>query len=142
MGRRLDQLTMSRLRAKFSKNVPVNRQIEMVSQFGFNKYNPFAWLKFLWQPVPIKFDFHNVSPALLLRWIQTAPPPHAGYPDVVVLIGHTKEHINNAAFARLLRGLASDPSLKVVGFEDVAKMVAAQPVTAPVCPGPAGALPA
>jgi hypothetical protein len=138
MGRRIEQLTLSRLRAKFSKNVPKDRQMEMVSQLGINKRNPFALLKFLWQPVPIKLDFHNVAPAKLLQWIKTAPATSAGNPDVVVLIGHTKEHINDAAFARLLRGLTSDASLKVVGFETVAKMVAAPSASAPICLDPAG----
>ncbi len=142
MGRRLEQLTLSRLRAKFSKNVPKDRQMEMVSQLGINHRNPFALLKFLWQPVPIKLDFHNVSPARLLRWIKAAPASNAGNPDVVVLIGHTKEHMDNAAFARLLQGLTSDASLKVVGFEDVAKMVAALPASASICLDSARALPA
>jgi hypothetical protein len=124
MGRRLEQLTWSRLRAKFSKNVPKGRQMEMMSQLGINKRNPFAFLRFLWEPVPVKFDFHNVSPVKLLRWIKAAPAPSAGIPDVVVLIGHTKEHINDRAFARLVEGVSSDPSLKIVGFDSVASQCA------------------
>lgn len=138
MGRRFEQLSLSRLRAKFSKNVPKDRQMELVSQLGINKRNPFAMLRFLWQPVPIKFDFHNVSPAKLLRWIKAAPESAAGIPDVVVLIGHTKEHISDVAFTSLLQGLTSDASLKVVGFEDIAKMVAALSMSAPICIDPTG----
>jgi hypothetical protein len=84
--------------------------------------NPLRLLQFLWQPVPIKLDFHNVSPATLLRWIRSAPPPPPGAPDVVVLIGHTKEHIDDHAFENLLKGLGADTALKVVGFETLAKM--------------------
>jgi len=141
MGRRLEQLSWSRLRAKFSKNVPKDRQKEMMSQLGINMRNPFALLKFLWQPVPVKFDFHNIRPKKLLRWIKAAPAPAAGNPDVVVLIGHTKEHMDDAAFARLLRGLASDASLKVVGFEGVAKMMAALSESAPASHNPAAFVP-
>ncbi|MGD1083244.1 MAG: hypothetical protein ABSA47_00680 [Verrucomicrobiota bacterium] len=137
MGRRLEQLTWRRLRAKFSKNVPKDRQMEMMSQLGLNKRNPLALLKFLWQPAPIKYDFHNVSAPKLLRWIKSAPAPGAGNPDVVVLIGHTKEHSDDKAFARLLRGLTSDTSLQVIGFQDVANMVAASSGSAPICLDPA-----
>jgi hypothetical protein len=140
MGRRFEQLTLSRLRAKFSKNVPKDRQMEIMSQLGINTRNPFALLRFLWQPVPIKLDFHNVSPAKLLRWIKSAPAPSAKNPDIVVLIGHTKEHIEDAAFAHLLRGLTSDASIKVVGFESVAKMVEALPGSAPIPLDPAAAV--
>ncbi|MGA2748446.1 MAG: hypothetical protein ABSG59_06690 [Verrucomicrobiota bacterium] len=120
-GRRFQQATLGRLRAKFSRNVPKDRQMEMVSQLGLSR-NPLRLLQFLWQPVPIKLDFHNVSPATLLRWIRSAPPPPPGAPDVVVLIGHTKEHIDDHAFENLLKGLGADTALKVVGFETLAKM--------------------
>ena len=60
-------------------------------------------LKFLTQPVPVKLDFHNLAPPTLLRWIKSAPDSSPGSPDVVVLIGHTKEHIDDASFEALLR---------------------------------------
>ncbi len=122
MGRRYQQATFGRLRAKFSKNVPKDKQMEMVSQLGIGR-NPLKALKFLWNPVPIKLDFHNTSADRLLRWIRTAPPAPSGLPDVVVLIGHTKEHIENRGFEKLVKALSRESGCKVAGFDAVAKIV-------------------
>ena len=84
--------------------------------------NPLKSLRFLWQKVPIKLDFHNVSPGKLLDWIRSAPQPEkAGKPDLLVLIGHTKEHTDDKAFETLLKRIAADPGLEVVTFDAVAK---------------------
>lgn len=122
MGRRWQQLTLGRLRAKFSKNVPKGQQNRMIEQLGVRKH-PLQFLKLLCQPVPIKLDFHNVSPGKLLQMIRSAPKPENGNPDVLVLIGHTKEHIDDRPFEKLLQRIAADPNLKVVSFSDVAEMV-------------------
>jgi hypothetical protein len=53
MGRRWQQATFGRLKAKFSKNVPKNRRDEMIQQLGMRK-TPLGILKFLLQPIPIK----------------------------------------------------------------------------------------
>jgi hypothetical protein len=81
-------------------------------------------LKFLAQPVPLKLDYHNATPRQLMRWIQSAPAPHRDDPlDVLVLIGHTKEHINPRAFEEFVRLAADDKSLEIVSLTQVAKML-------------------
>ena len=122
MRRRMHQATPRRLRAKFSGIVPKHRQKEMAHQLGLTA-NPFQMLRFLWQPVPIKLDFHNVSPLKLLKWIRSAPAPLNGEPDVIVLIGHTKEHIADRPFEQLLRLIKEDPALQVVSFSEVARLL-------------------
>lgn len=121
MKRRLHQATFSRFRAKFSKHVPKHQQRELVSQLGLRGGKPIGFLKFLWQPVPIKLDFHNVSPGNLLKWIFSTPAPATGEPDVLVLIGHTKEHIDDDAFEKFLRAVRRDDRLKIVTFDHLAK---------------------
>jgi hypothetical protein len=123
-GRRLNQLTFGRLKAKFSKNVPKAQQSRLMKQLGVRK-SPLQFARFLCQRVPLKLDFHNVAPAKLVRWIRNAPRPLAGLPDVVVLIGHSKEHINNEAFATLVRLIHEDGSMKVSGFKDIAPLLPA-----------------
>jgi hypothetical protein len=123
MGRRFNQLTFSRLRAKFSRNVPKDRRKEMIEQLDLRPTDPFKMLRFLWQPVPIKLDFHNVSTARLMDWIGSAPRPEKGLPDVLVLIGHTKEHIDDKRFDQLLSGITNEPDLKVISFDVLAQML-------------------
>lgn len=126
MGRRLHQATWKRFRAKFSRHVPKAQKKAMVRQLGI-RWDPFHLARFLFQPVPIKLDFHNVSPARLLAWIQAAPGPRDGHPDVVVLIGHTKEHRDDRPLERLLDLVSADPNLKVASFSQVADMLPAEP---------------
>jgi len=123
MGRRVNQLTFRRLRAKFSKNVPKDRQKEMIAQLDLQRGRPFNLLRFLWQPVPIKLDFHNLSTAGLLAWIGSAPKPADGQPDVLVLIGHTKEHIDDRRFEELLAALSRKPELRIISFDDLAQLL-------------------
>ncbi len=123
MGRRVNQLTFSRLRAKFSNNVPKDKQKEMIAQLDLRPSHPFKLLQFLWQPVPIKLDFHNLSTAALLNWIRSAPKTVHGQPDVLVLIGHTKEHIDDQRFEQLLEALANEPELKIISFDALAQML-------------------
>jgi len=119
MGRRIQQLTLHRLKAKFSRHVPKARQSEMMDQLGVRK-SPGGLLSFLRQRVPIKLDYDNLSPRALLRMIRQAPPAPPGDPDVLVLIGHTKEHVSEALFAEFLRRVSRDPGLKVVSLGDLA----------------------
>jgi hypothetical protein len=121
-GRRFQQATWNRLRAKFSSNVPKDHQRKMVKQLGVSR-NPWNVLKFMFQPVPIKLDFHNLSPQTLLRLIRSAPAPSKGLPDIVMLIGHTKEHIDDVAFAKFLQMVSADSNLKVVGMNEVANLL-------------------
>jgi hypothetical protein len=118
-GRRLHQLTWGRLKAKFSTNIPKAQQTRLVKQLGVRR-NPFKLARFLTQPVPLKFDFHNVAPAKLVRWIQDLPAPAPGELDVVVLIGHSKEHIDDVGFERIVRGIKKS-GMQIVGLEKIAR---------------------
>jgi len=120
MGRRYQQITVRRLRAKFSKNIPKAQKSDMVQKLGVKK-DPVSILKFLAQPIPIKLDFHNQPPHTLVNWIKTAPPAKNGGCDVVVLIGHTKEHTDDAAFEKFLALTKAAGTLKVCGFGEIAE---------------------
>jgi len=120
MGRRIQQLTLRRLLAKFSGNVPKDKQREMVIQLGIGR-TPAALLRFLCQRFPIKLDFHNMSSGQMLRWIRQVPPALDGDLDVIVLIGHSKEHRDDADFERFLAAVAADPALEVVSMSEVAE---------------------
>lgn len=115
MQRRYQQGTFARIKAKFSKNVPKDRQMEMIQQLGI-RWSPAGIWKFLTGRVPIKLDFNNLSARTVLKWIDQAPAPINGDPDVLVLIGHSKEHINDAEFDKLLAGLKKRPEVKAVTF--------------------------
>lgn len=119
MGRRIQQLTPRRMLAKFAGHVPKEKQRQMVKQLGIGR-TPGNILRFLWQRFPIKLDFHNMSSTQLMRWIKSAPPPPNGDLDVLVLIGHSKEHRNDGEFGRFLAKVAADPSLEVVAMSQVA----------------------
>ena len=121
-GRRFHQITIGRLKAKFSRHVPRAQQSRLVKQLGVRK-NPVGFARFLWQPVPIKFDFHNVAPRKLARWIRCVPAPSDGSPDIVVLIGHSKEHINDAAFETLLRELKQESNIRISSFTEMAALL-------------------
>jgi hypothetical protein len=127
MGRRLHQLTWKRLLAKFARHVPKQRQDEMMSELGISKRRPLGLLKFLCQPVPLKLDFDNVGPRKLLKWILSAPAPHPDDPlDVLVLIGHTKEHVDHRSFQEFVRLVASERSLKIVSLSEVTRLLREQ----------------
>lgn len=120
MGRRFQQLTPRRLMAKFSSSVPVDKQWDMVNQLGMGR-TPVSVLRFLAQRFPIKLDFHNMSAGQMLRWIRQAPPAPDADLDVIVLIGHSKEHRDDADFERFLAGVAADPGLEVVSMSEIAE---------------------
>jgi hypothetical protein len=120
MGRRVQQLTPRRLMAKFSSNIPKEKQREMVSQLGMGR-TPASIIRFLAQAFPIKLDFHNMSSGQMLRWIRNAPPAPEGDLDVIVLIGHSKEHRDDADFERFLAEVDADPGLEVVSMSEIAK---------------------
>ncbi|MCX6878970.1 MAG: hypothetical protein NTW21_34950 [Verrucomicrobia bacterium] len=120
MGRRVQQLTPRRLMAKFSGNIPKEKQREMVKQLEIGR-TPASVLRFLAQRFPIKLDFHNMSSGQMLRWIRNAPPAPEGDLDVIVLIGHSKEHRDDADFERFLAAVAADPALEVVSMSEIAE---------------------
>jgi hypothetical protein len=126
MGRRWQQATFGRLKAKFSRSIPKGRRDQMVEQLGI-KRTPLGIVKFLAQPVPIKLDYHNVSCGKLLRMIDNAPRPANGEPDVLVLIGHSKEHLNDEPFHRFLESVNLRTDLKVVTFDEVANSLRSHP---------------
>lgn len=119
MKRRYNQLTPERLVAKFSGNVPKAQQKAMVEQLGIGK-NPINIAKFLAQRVPIKMDYHNLTAKTLRKMILGAPEPRAGEPDVLVLIGHSKEHVDDAKFERFCQMVAAEPDVEAVTLKDVA----------------------
>lgn len=114
--RRFALLSPARLRAKFSRNVPRAAQAQLLNEQGVHG-NPFAVARLLWQRVPVKLDFHNVSPRKLMRWVHSLPANAGGAKDLVVLIWHTKEHIVDRPFEQLLGSIARDPALRVVTFD-------------------------
>ena len=120
MGRRFQQLTFKRLKAKFSRHVPKARQQEMMDHLGVRKTIP-GIASFLLQPVPIKLDFHNLSPAVLMRMIRRAPFIAEDNVDALVLIGHTKEHTDDVAFEDFLSRVSHDKSLEVVSMARLAE---------------------
>ncbi len=120
MGRRVQQLTPRRLMAKFSGNIPKEKQRELVSQLGMGR-TPASVLHFLAQRFPIKLDFHNMSSGQLMRWIRSVPPAPEGDLDVIVLIGHSKEHRDDKEFERFLAKVAADPVLEVVSMNQIAE---------------------
>src|SRR6185437_6298243 len=122
MGRRFQQFTVRRLRAKFSKNIPKAQKHDMVQKLGIGK-NPVKILKFLAQPIPIKLDFHNQPPHTLVNWIKSAPMAKNGGPDVLVLIGHTKEHTDDMAFEKFLALAKAAGGIKVSGFGEIAELL-------------------
>jgi len=122
MGRRFQQITLRRLRAKFSKNIPKAQKSDMVQKLGVKK-NPASILKFLAQPIPIKLDFHNQPPQTLVQWSKSAPASPKGGLDVVVLIGHTKEHTDDVAFEKFLALAKQIGGLKVSGFGEIAELL-------------------
>jgi hypothetical protein len=120
-GRRFQQATIARLRAKFSRNVPATRQKEMVGQLGLKGSNPLKVMRFLCQPVPLKLDYHNISAGKLMQWIRSAPA--TGEPDVLMLIGHTKEHIDCRTLEKLLKTISREPDVTVISLENLAGML-------------------
>ena len=122
---RYRQITWKRLMAKFSRNVPRQRQKEMVDEMGIK--GPYSFVRFLTERFPEKFDYHNLSPEMLHRWAKSAERPEAGELDVLVSIGHTKEHMDDEPFARFVSKFASDSDLKVIGFNEVAEMLERDP---------------
>lgn len=122
MGRRFQQVTFRRLRAKFSKNIPQAQKDDMVKKLGVKK-NPVSILKFLAQPIPIKLDYHNQPPQTLVGWSKRAPASSNGNVDVVVMIGHTKEHTDDLAFEKFLALTKQAGGLKVSGFGEIAELL-------------------
>ena len=59
-----------------------------------------------------------------MEYINGAPRSNDGIPDVLVLIGHSKEHLFDEPFAEFLRLVSKDPNLKVSGFGEIAELVA------------------
>ena len=86
----------------------------------FARRHPLETLRSFFDAVPIKLDFHNQSPGQFHRMVKAAEwRPKLGPVDLLVAIGHSKEHIDDQKFDALLSKIASDDSLKVATFADV-----------------------
>lgn len=129
MGRRYQQLTPKRLLAKFSKNVPSEKRQEMIGQLKIGR-TPASIVRFLLQKFPTKLDFHNMTSGQMLRWIRSAPPTPQGDLDVIVLIGHSKEHRDDAGFARFLEAVSLDPSLEIISMTELGRRLQSRQASA------------
>jgi hypothetical protein len=117
------QVTWPRLRAKFSRHIPREQRQNTIERFA-NPRHPLEMWRSLWEPVPIKLDFHNLSPTELHGMVRRADW-RSGYGpvDVLVLIGHTKEHTDDGVLEAFLAGVAAAPDLKVISFPELAEKI-------------------
>lgn len=130
MGRRYQQLTPRRLLAKFSRHVPKEKQRQMVDQLKMGR-TPSSLARFLLQRFPIKLDFHNMSARQMLHWVRTAPPAPGDDLDVLVLIGHTKEHRDDVQLDRFLAAVARDPAFEVISMAELSRRLLAHRAAVP-----------
>jgi hypothetical protein len=125
LARRYQQLTFSRLRAKFSGNIPKTQQKQMVNRF-FRPRQPIDTVKALFEPVPLKLDFHNQTSAEFCRAIASAEQEDdLGPVDVLVAIGHSKEHMDDRGFETLVRRAVQELGANIVTFADIAQQLPA-----------------
>jgi hypothetical protein len=123
-ARRYQQLTFSRLRAKFSGNIPKTQQKQMVNRF-FRPRQPIDTVKALFEPVPLKLDFHNQTSAEFCRAIASAEQEDdLGPVDVLVAIGHSKEHVDDRAFEALVKSISQKPGIEIGTFGTIAQRLA------------------
>ncbi len=123
MKRRWNQISLKRMKAKFSKNVPKVRQKEMISELGIS-YNPIKFLKFLLSPIPLKIDFHNLSANQLLKMLKALllKMDNDQY-SIMVLIGHTKEYVDNYSLESFFHSLKKNNHYIITTFSQIAKLV-------------------
>jgi len=82
--------------------------------------------KTLFQRTPVNLDFCNMAPRTLLRWIRSAPAFPASDPvDVLVLIAHTKEFVDDRGLNRFLGLVRANDDLRVTTFRGLAGLVPA-----------------
>lgn len=120
MGRRYHQITPKRITAKFSKHVPKSKQRESLEKMKVSR-NPLTFARFLLERFPTKLDFHNMTSGQMLRWIRNAPAAPARDLDVLILIGHSKEHRDDQDFERFLDGVSRDPALQVISLTELSQ---------------------
>lgn len=123
--RRFQQITSHRLRAKFSRNVPSEQRSAMIKRF-VDPQRPLTTVKSLFERVPTKLDYHNLDPVSMYGMIKSADwNPQLGPIDVLIAIGHTKEHVEDRPLAELLRLVAEDPQLRLGDFGSLARTLRA-----------------
>ena len=122
MGRRIQQLTPWRILAKLSYNIPRARKLEIINELGIGR-TPASVIQFLLRRFPIKLDFHNMSSNQMLRWISDPGPVPDGDLDVIVLIGHSKEHRDDCIFDRLLSGIKSNTDIDIISMNKVGELL-------------------
>lgn len=117
---RFQQATLGRLKAKFSNLVPREKQLETLREFGILK-NPLSLLKFILQRFPTKYDLHNVNGRLLAKWILNHATVSSGPfgQDVIVIIGHTKEHRDDKNVELLLCSLSKMENCSITDFNSL-----------------------
>jgi len=127
LRRRCAQVTWRRLRAKFANHVPQEQRRNNVERF-LDPRHPLQVMRSLWEPAPVKLDFHNLSSRQMLRMIRAVDSsPERGPVDVLVLIGHSKEHVEDQTLERFLAAVAADPALRVTTFAEIARLLRARP---------------
>ena len=122
MGIRIQQVTPRRLLAKFSNHIPKAQQQKMRNSLGVSK-NPLAVARFLLSRFPIKLDFHNMSARQMLRWIRKIPDPLNGEHDIIMLIGHSKEHRDDKEFEAFIKAVSQDPTLEIISLSEASRML-------------------
>lgn len=117
---RFQQMTLGRMKAKFSRDVPKEKQAETLKGFGISK-NPMSIVKFLFNRFPTKYDLHNVNGKSLAKWISKHPsvPGSPLGQDVIVVIGHTKEHRDDKNVELFLSSLLKTGNCTVTDFNSL-----------------------
>ncbi|HEX2955526.1 MAG TPA: hypothetical protein VHO70_01770 [Chitinispirillaceae bacterium] len=111
---RFQQLSYGRIKAKFSRKVPREKQQETLKEIGVSK-NPLSVIRFLLKKAPTKFDIHNVEARTLLKLIKSSCHLKDN-PQTVVLIGHTKEHLSDNNVENFLGSIQKNSGLRPVTF--------------------------
>ena len=120
MKRRFQRISAKRLKAKFSKNIPEQQRKDTAQALSFNS-DPLGFPRYLSERVPITLDFHNISASRLIKMILDAPAPQNNEPDVIVLIGHSKEHVSDNDFESFIKKVSAHPELDIVSLREVAE---------------------
>lgn len=131
-GRRWQQISMERLMAKFSKNVPDTQKSALREQIGLPR-DPVSLFKFFLNKVPLKLDIHNNSLGqfrrLFDRYISQLDSNET---KCVVIIGHSKDMPNARSFVKICKWLKSQPNLDFTRFSDLSGLNAARQTQAAI----------
>lgn len=118
MGRRWNQISITRILAKFSKKIPKKQREYFVSELKLSK-NPLKFLTFLLSPTPIKLDYHNQSVAQMVKMMKRVSGAEKNRYSINVMIGHTKEHRDTNILNELFKRISEDQSFTVSTFSKI-----------------------